>query len=91
MDKVALWGAGAKGVTFALLVDPENFLIDHAIDINPEKQDLYLAGSGLHVLSPLRSTDRAPKTIFVMNSNYLGEIQQIASDAGLEARLIPID
>jgi SAM-dependent methyltransferase len=87
---VAIWGAGAKGVTFALLIDPEARLIDHAIDINREKQGLHLAGSGLQILSPLFSAARAPKTIFIMNPNYIDEIRQIAAAAGINARLIPI-
>jgi SAM-dependent methyltransferase len=88
---VAIWGAGAKGVTFALLVDPEAQLIDHAIDINIEKQGLHLAGSGLQILSPQLAAGRAPKSIFVMNPNYIDEIRQIAAGAGLDARLIPIE
>jgi len=88
---VAIWGAGAKGVTFALLVDSEARLIDHAVDINAEKQGLHLAGSGLQVLSPQRSAERSPKSIFVMNPNYIDEIRQIATGAGINARLIPID
>ncbi len=88
---VAIWGAGAKGVTFALLTDPDARLIDCAIDINPSKQGLHLAGSGLEVLAPARAAARKLKTVFVMNPNYLDEIAKLADDAGIDASLIPIN
>ncbi len=88
---VAIWGAGAKGVTFTLLTDPETRMIDYAIDINPGKQGLHLAGSGLEVISPEAAARRAPKTIFVMNPNYLDEIERLLNDHGSDATLVPID
>jgi hypothetical protein len=88
---VAIWGAGAKGVTFALLVDPDGGLIDHAIDINTAKQGQFMPLTGLEVRSPDGSAARTPATIFVMNPNYLEEISQIAASAGLAARLVAVD
>lgn len=88
---IAIWGAGAKGVTFARLTDPDNRLLDHAIDINPRKQGLFLAGGGLPVLAPVESAQRNPRTIFVMNPNYMDEIKAIASSANIAANLIPIE
>jgi hypothetical protein len=88
---VAIWGAGAKGVTFALLTDPTATTFNCAIDINPGKQGLHLAGSGLQVLAPDAAAARGPKTIFVMNPNYLDEIGRLARDAGMSATLVPIN
>jgi SAM-dependent methyltransferase len=88
---VALWGAGAKGVTFALLVDPENAIIDHVVDINPGKQGRFFPSSALPVLSPEASAARAPKTIFVMNPNYLDEIAASLAARGQSPRLVPIN
>ena len=88
---VAIWGAGAKGVTFTLLTDPDARLFDCAIDINPGKQGLHLAGSGLQVLSPDAAAARQPKTIFVMNPNYFDEIKRLAGDAGIAAAFVPIN
>ncbi|MFD1690786.1 hypothetical protein ACFSHR_02120 [Azotobacter chroococcum] len=36
--KVSLWGAGAKGATFANLIDPDCSLIECVVDLNPRKQ-----------------------------------------------------
>lgn len=88
---VALWGAGAKGVTFALMTDPERRFIDHVVDINPSKQNRYIAGSGLVVLGPEEAAKRGAVTIFVMNPNYFDEIEMAAADAGMNARLVPIN
>lgn len=88
---VALWGAGAKGVSFAILADPEGRTIDHVIDVNPAKQGKYLPRSGLLVVPPEESAKRKTKTVFVMNPNYLEEIAATAREVGLNARLVPID
>ncbi len=88
---VALWGAGAKGVNFALLADPAGRAIDCVIDVNPAKQGKYLAGSGLPVVAPAAAATRKPASIYVMNPNYLGEIRAQAAQAGLAADLIPIN
>ena len=88
---VAVWGAGAKGVTFAFLLDPDGQLFDSVIDINPAKQGRYLAGSGLEILAPEGAAARRPRTVFVMNPNYLDEIRVIAAKAGLDAALVPIN
>jgi ribosomal protein L40E len=87
---VALWGAGAKGVTFALMIDPQGQKIDHIIDVNPGKQNLHTACTGLKVLSPLNASARQPVTIFVMNPFYLDEIRAMADECGIAARLVPI-
>jgi hypothetical protein len=88
--RVAIWGAGAKGVMFALLVDPEGNRLDHAIDINPHKQGLHFAGSGLPVLAPPQAAERSPRTIFVMNPNYIDEARAMAAESQIDARLVPV-
>jgi SAM-dependent methyltransferase len=88
---VALWGAGAKGVTFALITDPENRFIDCVVDINPSKQNHHIAGSGLKVVAPTGAAQLGARTIFVMNPNYLEEISGTVADTGMKARLVPIN
>jgi hypothetical protein len=75
--KSAVWGCGAKGVMFSHHCTARGFGIDLAIDINPMKQGRFLAGSGIPVVSPELGLARlgTRADIFVMNSNYLGEIQ----------------
>jgi hypothetical protein len=88
---VAIWGAGAKGVTFSMMVDPEGSRFDHVIDISPAKQGQYLPVTGLPVVSTQVAAARSPDTIIVMNPNYLTEIEELARAAGITARLIPLN
>jgi hypothetical protein len=88
---VAIWGAGAKGVSFATLIDPDGTLIDHAIDINPAKQGRWLAGSGIPVLSPEDAAQKGLRSIFLMNPIYHREVRERAAQAGLTAEIIPLN
>lgn len=72
----AIWGGASKGVIFALYMQRAGITINCVIDINPAKQNKFMAGSGLKISSPAEGV-RAMKTednLFVMNSNYLQEI-----------------
>jgi SAM-dependent methyltransferase len=89
--RVALWGAGAKGVTFALLADPAGQFVDHVIDINPEKQGSFLPVSAAPIVSPETASSLNATTIFVMNPIYLREIVEVAAAVGISAEFIPIN
>ncbi|HYA75137.1 MAG TPA: class I SAM-dependent methyltransferase, partial [Roseiarcus sp.] len=89
--RCAIWGAGAKGVTFALMMDGAGQPFDHVVDINPAKQGLHLAGSGLAVLSPEQSVARGVATYFAMNPNYRDEIAARLAALGSNAELIALD
>jgi hypothetical protein len=80
---VAIWGGASKGVIFALLKERAGTPVDIVIDLNPAKQGKYLPATGLRVRSPEDALSRLPRgaTIFVMNSNYLSEIQAMSSNA----------
>lgn len=86
--KVALWGAGAKGATFANLIDPECTLIDCVTDVNPNKQGHYIPGTGHPIVAVDDLPVRGVKYAVLMNANYRGEIQQLLADTGIELDLI---
>ena len=85
---VALWGAAAKGVTFAAAADPEATRIACLIDINPLKQARYIPCSGHKVLAPDGAAALGVRSIIVMNPNYREEIAAMAETAGLHAQLL---
>jgi SAM-dependent methyltransferase len=85
---VALWGAAAKGVTFATAADPAATRIAGLIDINPLKQARYIPCSGHRVLAPDEAAALGIRSIIVMNPNYRGEIATMAERAGLHAQLL---
>jgi SAM-dependent methyltransferase len=72
---VALWGAGAKGVTFANLLDPNSERIACVVDVNPAKQGKFLAGTGTPIVAPEDLPSHAVRTVLVLNPNYRDEIQ----------------
>jgi hypothetical protein len=77
----AIWGGASKGVIFSLFMERAGVKIDTVIDINPAKQDKYLAGTGIQVRSPADAILRLTpgEDLFVMNSNYLDEIQELTA------------
>src|SRR5262249_45614911 len=49
---IAVWGAGAKGVTFCNLLDPTCERLRCVVDVNPAKQGRFVAGTGHPIISP---------------------------------------
>ena len=86
---VYLWGAASKGVTFALLVDPDGIWLSGAIDINRDKIGSFMPGSGLPILAP--SVLQNGDCVIVMNPNYFAEIANQISNMGISAGLACID
>jgi C-methyltransferase C-terminal domain len=85
---VALWGAGAKGVTFAHLLDTHGRHIDCVVDINPAKQGGYVAGSGHAIVAPSALPRRGVAHVVLMNPNYRQEVQATLDALGSTAQLI---
>lgn len=73
-ESVALWGAGAKGATFAVTIDPDCQRIACLIDVNPRKQGHFVPGSGHKIVAPHEAADAGVRVVIVMNPNYRSEI-----------------
>jgi SAM-dependent methyltransferase len=71
--KVAIWGAGAKGVTFANIVDPKREVIDCVVDVNPNKQGGFIPGSAHPIVAPADLARRGVAAAMLMNPNYREE------------------
>lgn len=78
---VAVWGGGAKGVTFLNAILPE--CVHRVVDINPGLQGNYLAGVALPIVSPASLTDDPPDDVLLMNPIYLGEVRTMLDELGL--------
>lgn len=81
---ICIWGAGAKGVSFLNLIDPECKYISGIVDINPQKQGCFLSGTGHQIISPEKLGEILPDFIIIMNENYADEIQGTLRILGLE-------
>jgi SAM-dependent methyltransferase len=87
-QRIALWGAGAKGVTFANLVDADCTQIVCVVDMNPQKQHRYIPGSGHPIIDYRELARLGVSAALVMNPNYRQEIAQLLDQAKLQIELI---
>jgi len=85
---IAVWGAGAKGVTFVNLIDPKKELIDCVVDLNPNKQGRHIPGTGHPIVSYQNLPKRKVTTAILMNPNYREENQTLLRKAGIKLKLI---
>jgi SAM-dependent methyltransferase len=81
---VALWGAGAKGVTFSNLFDPHLENITCVVDINPNKQGKFLPGTGHPIISPFDLPKYNARTLILINPNYRREVESQMREAKIE-------
>lgn len=86
--KLGVWGAGAKGVTFVNLIDPDCEKIKLVIDLNPEKHQKFIPGSGHPVVGPETASNSGIINIIVMNPNYIEEIRAILGNYAEKINLI---
>lgn len=85
----AVWGAGAKGVTFVGLVDREQKLIDCVVDVNPQKQRSFIPVTAHPIVAPAEAVHRGMRRALIMNPNYEAEIAAQITSEGLSIELVP--
>jgi len=86
--KVGLWGAGAKGVTFANMIDPDRRRIDCIVDLNPSRQGHFIPGTGHPIISHTDLIARGVASVVLMNPNYLEENLALLKTAKGDIQLI---
>ena len=78
---IFIWGAGAKGSTFALYLKNRGISIKAIIDINPVKQNRFAGVTGTPIIAHEHAKNLFDGSdIFVMNPVYQNEIEQMAGD-----------
>ncbi len=85
---VAVWGAGAKGVTLVNLLDPDATLVRCVVDMNPLKQNGFIPGSGHPIVAPEQLGSEQVRHILLMNPNYREEIKDLLDRLKVPATLI---
>jgi SAM-dependent methyltransferase len=88
---VALWGAGAKGVTLANLIDPQQESIAALIDLNPHKHGGYIPGTGHPIINHLDIDRYGIKSAILMNPNYHQENLELLERDKLDLLLLDCD
>ena len=84
--RVALWGAGSKGVTFLNLVKGAAD-ISAVVDINPRKRGKHIPGTGQQVLEPDDLGPLGIEVVLVMNPLYRDEIAARLAELEIDAEL----
>jgi SAM-dependent methyltransferase len=82
-QKIVVWGAGSKGVTFLNLLS-NGQKIEYVVDINPLKQGKFISGTGQKIVAPEFLNEYNPQIILVMNPIYGKTIQQLVERLGLK-------
>lgn len=86
-EKVVVWGAGSKGITFVNVV-PLAAHVGALVDVNTHKQGRFAPGTGTPVLAPDTLRNRPVEAIIIMNSLYRDEIAGIAAALGLVPEIV---
>ena len=85
--RAVIWGAGSKGVSYLTTLGLQDE-IGYAVDINPFKQGMFMAGTGQEVVSPDFLQRYEPDLVVAMNSIYLDEIRAELDRIGVAAELV---
>lgn len=86
-QRVVLWGAGSKGVSFLNTLKVEIDVIEYAVDINPRKWGFYIPGTGQKIVKPEFLQDYNTDIVLVMNPIYKDEIKKMMQDLGIGAKI----
>jgi len=84
-QRVVVWGAGSKGVTFLNVIRPA--CVEYAVDLNPRKHGMFVAGTGQRILPPDSVQGYNPQVVLVMNPLYEAEIRATLESFGLRPQL----
>ncbi|MCD8140586.1 MAG: class I SAM-dependent methyltransferase [Planctomycetaceae bacterium] len=87
---IALWGAGAKGVTFANEFDSEGVRFVAVVDVNPDKQGKFVPSSGHRIVAPEALKQLNISSIILLNPNYHDEIRHQLASLDLSCELIDL-
>lgn len=87
-NHIAVWGAAAKGSTFLNLLDSQKELVKYVVDINPAKQNKFIARTAHPVFPPdIIKTDPV-ENIWVMNEKYYDEIVSLVNNKSIKINCI---
>ena len=89
-QRLALWGAAAKGTTFANLIDPDREYFACLVDINPAKQGGYVIGTGHPIVAPSELAAHGVTAAVLLNPNYKAEVEALLRALSLPISVLDI-
>lgn len=81
-QRVVTWGSGGRGITF-LNALPAADLIQQVVDINPDRQGMFIPVTGQQVIAPEALQQDPPDVIVITNPTYAEEIKNQVRTMGL--------
>jgi SAM-dependent methyltransferase len=87
--RAVIWGAGSKGVAYLTglgVVDE----VRYAVDINPHKHGMFMAGTGQQIVAPEQLVEHQPDLVVVMNPVYLDEVRRDLDRLGLAPQVVAV-
>lgn len=85
--RVAVWGAGSKGVTFLNHLARRDE-VAYVVDVNTRKQGCFVAGSGHLIVAPSFLHAHPPGLVLLMNPAYETEVRNELGRLGCAADLL---
>lgn len=87
--RVAIWGAGAKGVMFLNMLGVSTGAgVDWVVDINPRKHGHFVPLMGQRIVGPDRLLQDPPDLIIAMNPEYECEIRSMIDAIGIGCAVV---
>jgi SAM-dependent methyltransferase len=87
--RAVIWGAGSKGTMFLNALG-EIGAIEYAVDVNPRKHGMFVAGGGQRIVEPGFLRSYRPDVVLVMNSNYTEEITATLTELGIPCEIVEV-
>jgi NAD dependent epimerase/dehydratase family len=78
-----------RAARFSIIQTPQ--AISSVVDINPRKQDRFIAGTGQPILAPAALAGPQVATLLVANSIYVGEIELPLRELGCDALVVLLE
>jgi SAM-dependent methyltransferase len=88
-ERLVLWGAGSKGVSFLNRV-PGADRIEAVVDLNPRKHGRFVPVTGQLVVPPEALATIRPDAVIVLNPLYRSEIGEAVERLGIRAEVLTL-
>jgi SAM-dependent methyltransferase len=87
--RAVVWGSGSKGVAF-LITSGLSKAIEYVVDINPNRQGMFMVGTGQQIVAPESLMAIQPDIVIIMNRVYEDEITNSLQRMGLSPEIVSL-
>ncbi|MFT5477153.1 MAG: hypothetical protein ACI8Y8_002497, partial [Planctomycetota bacterium] len=89
-ESAVLWGSGSKATGFLTTLGWTTQVLERVVDINPDKWNRFVAGTGQRIIEPRTLTQERPQHVVIMNPIYTDEISADLASYGCTPQLHPL-